>query len=290
MNERKAHAALVVVFLVWGTTFLAIRIALETIPPFLLASFRWMAAGTLLSIGLVLHGERLPPPRSWGSLAVLGVLLLAVGNGGVVWAEQYVPSGLTAVLVAITPFWMVGIDALMPRGERLTVRRVVGLLIGFAGIVTLVWPEIRFGSSAGFLRGVMAAQLACLGWAIGSTYARTRGRDENVLATVALEMLFGGLFLLSLGLLRHEWAALVVNPRTLGALIYLVIVGSIVGFSAFAYALKHLPVATVSLHGYVNPVIAVILGTLVMNEPFGWRMGFSAVAVLTGIWLVRSRH
>jgi drug/metabolite transporter (DMT)-like permease len=289
-SQRKARAALVVVFLVWGTTYLAMRIGLETFPPFLMASFRWIAAGTVLAVGLAVRGERLPPPRSWGSLAVLGVLLLGVGNGGVVWAEQYVPSGLTAVLVATTPFWLVGIDAAMPGGERLTLRRLVSLLVGFGGVAMLVWPEIRLDANGGFLRGVIAAQLACAGWAIGSTYARTRRHEENVLATVAMEMLFGGLFLLALGSFRHEWGSLGVNARTLAAVVYLAAFGSIAGFSAYAYALKHLPVATVSLYAYVNPVIAVVLGTLLLHEPFSWRMCASAAIVLSGIALVRNRR
>jgi drug/metabolite transporter (DMT)-like permease len=280
------------VCLIWGTTYLAIRIALETIPPLLMAAIRWIAAGGLLIAILVLRGERLPGPRAWPTLAVLGVLLLGFGNGGVVWAELTVPSGLTAVLVATSPFWMVGLDALMIGGEPLTLRRVLGLFVGFSGIVMLVWPELRVGEAGrGFLGGVIAAQIACVGWAIGSSYARRRGRghakDENVLATAAFEMLFGGLVLLVAGLAMHEAGKLAFNPRTAGALTYLIFVGAIGGFTAYAYALKHLPVATVSLYAYVNPIIAVILGTLILREPFDARMGIAAAIVLVGMALVR---
>ena len=291
-NHARAYVAWTAVCLIWGTTYLAIRIALETIPPLLMAAIRWIAAGGLLIAILALRGERLPGPRAWPSLAVLGVLLLGFGNGGVVWAEQTVPSGLTAVLVATSPFWMVGIDALLPGGEPLTLRRVLGLIVGFGGIVMLVWPELRVGEGGrGFLGGVIAAQIACVGWAIGSSYARRRGRgharDENVLATAAFEMLFGGLVLLAAGLAMHEAGKLVFNPRTAGALTYLIFVGAIGGFSAYAYALKHLPVATVSLYAYVNPIIAVILGTLILREPFDARMGIAAAVVLVGMALVR---
>jgi EamA-like transporter family len=174
-NRRRAYGAWVVVCLVWGTTYLGIRICLETIPPLLMAAFRWIAAGSLLIAALKIRGERMPPRRSWPSLALLGLLLLGFGNGAVVWAELTVPSGLTAVLVAMSPFWMVGIDAIMSDGEALTVRRVAGLIVGFAGIVMLVWPDIRLGGGRAFLGGVIATQIACLGWAIGSTYARRRG-------------------------------------------------------------------------------------------------------------------
>jgi len=258
-----------------------------------MAAMRWIVAGSLLTLVLTLRGERLPARREWPSLAILGILLLGFGNGAVVWAEQTVPSGLTAVLVATSPFWMVGFDAFMPDGDAITARRVIGLVVGFAGIVMLVWPELRFdGSGAGFLGGVVSAQVACAGWAVGSSYARKRGRghasEENVLATAAFEMLFGGFALLIASLALHETARLTFTPRTAGALAYLIFVGAIGGFSAYAYALKHLPVASVSLYAYINPIIAVVLGTLVLSEPFDIRMLLAAAVVFVGIVLVRS--
>jgi drug/metabolite transporter (DMT)-like permease len=291
--DRRAYAAWVIVCVVWGTTYLAIRISLETIPPLLMAAMRWIAAGSILLTALKLRGERLPTPSAWPALVVLGILLLGFGNGAVVWAEQTVPSGLTSVLVATVPFWMVGIERLTRDGDPLTTRRFAGLALGFAGIVALVWPEIRVdGSSREFLTGVMSTQIACAGWAVGSSYARRRGRthasEENVLATAAFEMLFGGLFLLACALALGEPSRLAFTPRTAGTLAYLTFVGAIGGFTAYAYALKHLPVATVSLYAYVNPVIAVVLGTLVLHEPFGVRMGVSAAIVLGGMALVRS--
>ena len=293
-NHTRAYAAWAVVCVVWGTTYLAIRISLETIPPLLMAGIRWTVAGGLLIAVLASRGVRLPKPRAWASLAVLGILLLGFGNGAVVWAEQVVPSGLTAVLVATSPFWMVGIDAFMPDGVPFTLRRTVGLLVGFCGIVMLVWPEIRVGGGPAFLNGVIAAQVACIGWAIGSSYARHRGRghasDENVLATAAFEMLFGGACLLAAGLATHEASHLVFTPRTGGALAYLICFGSIGAFTAYAYALKHLPVATVSLYAYINPVIAVLLGTLILDEPFSSRMAVAAAVVLAGMALVRTKN
>jgi drug/metabolite transporter (DMT)-like permease len=259
----------------------------------MMAALRWIAAGSLLVVALVLRGERLPRSREWPAITLLGILLLGFGNGAVVWAEQTVPSGLTAVLVAMSPFWMVGIDALMADGQPLTLRRIVGLIVGFAGIVMLVWPEIRVGDSGrAFLGGVIATQIACAGWAVGSSYARKRGRghasDENVLATAALEMLFGGIVLLAVSLALGEAARLTFAPRSTSALVYLIFVGAIGGFSAYAYALKHLPVATVSLYAYVNPIIAVILGTLVLQESFSPRIGVAALVVLLGSALVKT--
>ncbi len=252
-----------------------------------MAGFRWAAAGALLIAVVSARGQPLPSARSWPALALLGILFLGVGNGAVVWAELTVPSGLAAVLVAAMPFWMVGVEAMRADRERLPARHLWGLVVGFIGIVLLVGPQIDFGGH-GFLGGVIATQLACFGWAVGSMYARRRSVQENVLTAAAFEMLFGGLALLAVGVALDEWMAVVINPLTGGALLYLIVIGSIVGFSAFVYALKHLPVATVSLYVYVNPVIAVILGALVLREPFTVRMVLAAALIFVGVGLVRS--
>lgn len=277
--------------LVWGTTYLAIRIALESMPPLLMAGSRWTVAGCLLIGVVALRTTTLPPRRAWASLAVRGILFLGFGNGAVVWAERTVPSGLTAVFVAIVPFWMVGIDAWLGDGDPLGARQLSGLFVGFAGILLLVWPELGTGVSGGtFLGGFVSTQLACAGWALGSAYARRRGRpehEETTVASAAFEMLFGGLFLLICGLATREWSSIAVTPRSASAFFYLIIAGSLGGFLAYRYALQHLPVATVSLYAYANTAIAVVLGTLVLGETLNWRTGIAAAVVLAGIGLVK---
>jgi drug/metabolite transporter (DMT)-like permease len=285
---RLAYAAWLAVCILWGTTYLGIRIALETIPPMLMGGFRWTLAGGVILLTLALRGVPMPHRREWPALLGLGVLLIGFGNGGVVWAEQTLPSGLTAVLVASIPFWMVGIERWGGGSDRLTVRQIVGLLVGFAGIVILVWPELNVGGGRGFLVGVAATQFACVGWAIGSISSRRRGAREHVVVSAASQMLLGGVVMLLLGWLRGEHSQLAFTDRTAGALAYLILFGSILGFSAYTYALKHLPVATVSLYAYVNPVIAVALGTIVLGEPIGPRLAIAGVAVLVGVALVRA--
>lgn len=284
---RLAWGAWIAVCLLWGTTYLAIRIALETVPPMLMGGFRWTLAGALILGVMRLRGERIPGRAQWPSLALLGVLLIGFGNGGVVWAEQTLPSGLTAVLVAVIPFWMVGVEKVTGSTEPLTPRRIAGLLIGFAGIVLLVWPELELGAGRAFLLGVAATQLACLGWAIGSSYSRRRPPAENVLAIAAYQMLFGGMAMALAGTVHGEWSHLAFNVRTASAVGYLLVFGSVAGFSAYGYALKHLPIATVSLYAYVNPVIAVVLGTLILNEPMSPRLAAAGVVVLVGMGMVR---
>ncbi len=284
---RLAWGAWIAVCLLWGTTYLAIRIALETVPPMLMGGFRWTLAGALILGVMKLRGDRVPGRADWPALALLGVLLIGFGNGGVVWAEQTLPSGLTAVLVAVIPFWMVGVETLTGSTDALTPRRGLGLLVGFAGIVLLVWPELELGAGRDFVLGVLATQLACLGWAIGSIYSRRRAPAENVLAVAAYQMLFGGVAMCAAGTLHAEWARVAFNVRTASALGYLLVFGSIAGFSAYGYALKHLPIATVSLYAYVNPVIAVVLGTLVLDEPMSPRLAVAGLIVLAGMGMVR---
>jgi drug/metabolite transporter (DMT)-like permease len=275
------------VCVLWGTTYLAIRIAIETIPPLVMAGFRWTVAGALIASVLKIRGAQIPRASEWPMFTLLGILLIGFGNGCVVWAEQTLPSGLTAVLVAAIPFWMVGVELFMRESDPLTPRRMIGLIVGFGGIVLLVWPDLEMGNGRSFLIGVAATQLACVGWAIGSSYSRRRHADENVLAAAALQMLFGGLILFAIGALRGELGTLAFSQRSLGALLYLIIAGSLGGFTAYAYALKHLPVTTVSLYAYVNPVIAVLLGTVVLGEALSPRLAVAGGIVFLGMALVR---
>lgn len=292
-GERKlALFAWMAVCVLWGTTYMAIRLSLDTMPPLLMAGLRWTIAGTLLFAWLIARGERLPSRASWRGIGLLGFLMMVLGNGGVVWAEQTVPSGLAAVIVASAPFWMAGVEMCRADGERLTWRRATGFVVGFGGIVLLVWPELtRAGSDAktGFLAGVFSLQLACLGWSIGSSYSKRHARGENVLGVTAGQMLAGGLMMLALGTLHGEWARLGFSTRSVAAFAYLTTIAGVGGFAAYTYALRHLPVSLVSLYAYVNPVIAVALGVAVLGERFTWRMGLAAAFVFGGVAIVQRR-
>lgn len=286
-QRRFAYFAWAAVCLIWGTTYLGMRVCLETMPPALMGGLRWTIAGSLLALYVVSTGTRLPPRSQWGSIVLLGFLLLGLGNGGIVVAEQWLPSGLTAVLVATSPFWMAAVEAALPDGERLHPPVVIGLLIGFSGIVLLVWPELTLGGDRHFLAGIIAVQIASFGWSLGSAYSRRHARTENVLGTTAYQMLAGGLMMVAAGTVRGEWATLWFTTRTATALVYLSTIGAVGGFVAYTYALRHLPVTFVSLYAYINPVIAVTLGVLLLNEPFNSRMAASALLVFAGVAVVR---
>ncbi|MGH9386398.1 MAG: EamA family transporter [Vicinamibacterales bacterium] len=283
-----AYLAWVTVCIVWGTTYLAIRVALETVPVLLLAGIRWLAAGALLSVILVALGRRLPGPRAWAPLLLLAVLMNVLGNGLVVWAELYVASGLTAVVVATVPFWLVLIEACLPKGERFSAGALAGLVVGFVGILVLVWPELTMGGSSGrsFVAGVVALQLACAAWAIGTSYTKRHKVGEDPFAASAVQMMFSGTILLGVATMRDEWNALHFTMRSFSALAYLTIAGSLVAYTAYVYAVKYLPLSTVSLYAYINPVLAVLLGSLLLDEPFSLRIIGAAALVLGGIWVV----
>ena len=288
----RAYISFVTVCIVWGTTYLAISVALETVPVLLVAGLRWMLAGAVMSALMLATGHGLPGPRLWGPLALLGFLMNVVGNGFVVYAQQYVASGLTAVLIATTPFWTAFAERVLPDGERFTRRSLVGLGLGFSGIVVLVWPQITDGGAAGrtFIGGVVAIQLACIGWVIGTSYARRHELGDNPFRSTALQMVFSGIMLLAAATWHGDWQHLTFTPRTIAAMVYLSIAGSLVAYSAYIYAIQHLPLSLVSLYAYINPIIAVALGTLLLSEPFTARIAVAAALVLSGTWIVGRKH
>jgi drug/metabolite transporter (DMT)-like permease len=287
-SKPLAYAAFVTVCLIWGTTYLAITVALDTVPVLLLAGLRWMFAGVVMSALMLATGRGLPRPALWGPLLLLGFLMNVVGNGFVVYAQQYVASGLTAVLIATTPFWSALIERLLPSGERFSRRALTGLGLGFTGIVILVWPEMTNGGAGGraFIVGVIAIQLACVGWVIGTSYARRHELGDNPFRSTALQMVFSGTMLLTAATINGDWSHLSFTPRTIVAMLYLSMAGSLVAYSAYIYAIQHLPLSLVSLYAYINPMIAVTLGTLLLSEPFSPRIGISAALVLAGTWIV----
>lgn len=285
-----AYCALGAVFFFWGTTYLAIRIGLETLPPTLLAGIRFFTAGTLLFA--FLRGwrrERLPVGREWLHQAIVGLMLLGVGNGLVVWAEVWIPSGMAALLVATSPFWVAGFERLRSDGERVSLRALMGMLIGFGGLVLLVAPGL-FGEPLGvrYLLGMAAIQVGCASWSGGSVFVKHHEARVAPLMGAAVQMLFAGVALTLIGTALGEWGALHFSARSLSALVYLILFGSIVAYGSYTYAVEKLPLSVVSTYSYVNPVIAVLLGWIVLSEPLGWRMITAMLIILGGVALVKT--
>jgi len=254
-----------------------------------MAGTRHFVAGLVLAALLRMRGVPLPSRNSWTGHAVLGLLMIGLGNGCLVWAQQFVPSGVAAVLVSVIPFWMIGVEAFMPRGESIRARQVFGLLLGFAGIVLLTTSSMNGSApTPQVVLGVLMTQMSCLGWAVGSAYAKRHKREENLFAATAMQITFGGAILMVVATITGDWGAVAPTSRSLFAVVYLVVVGTFVGYVCYVYALKHLPVSFVSLYAYVNPVIAVILGSLLLREPLTTRMGIAIAIIFSAMLIVRS--
>lgn len=250
------------VYLIWGSTYLAINYAEATIPPLLMAGARFLIAGGLLYGWVRLRGGARPAWSHWRSAAIIGVLMLAGGNGGVVIAERTIPTGLAALLISTVPLWMVLIEGLRRGGRRPSLPVMLGLGIGFVGVALLVGPRAFVGGIGG-LGGMLIVVVGALSWAIGSLYSRTATLADSPLMGNALEMLAGGALLMLIALGTGEGGKLHLDQITLRSalsLAFLVIFGSLIAFTAYAWLLRHVSVARVSTYAYVNPVVALLLG------------------------------
>lgn len=286
-SNYRAWIALGAVCLFWGTTYLGIRMALECFAPATLLAIRYTLSGAILLIAARAARVPIPTGRELIFTALFGVITLTIGNGALIVAEQWIPSGLASIFITTSPFWMTGVEAALPRGERLHLPAIVGMLIGLAGTVVLVSRD-AFGSSvhSGLLNGFLVLQLGCFGWAIGSILQRRYATTAHPVVSGAVQQLATGLFAGFLALLvdRH-----VPHPTMRGvlALGWLVVFGSIVGYSAFVYVMEKLPVSVVSIYTYVNPVVAVILGWLFYREPFGLREAAGMAVIFVGVAVVK---
>lgn len=278
--------AFAILYIVWGSTYLAIRFALESIPPFLMASMRFLIAGVLLYIWRRAKGREVLGWRQWRATAIGGALLLLCGNGGVVWSEQFVASGTVALLVGTVPLWMTLAEAVVDRRVPQT-GVLLGVSLGFLGTLLLVGPTPEFSFRA--QTGVWIVLGAALSWALGSTYLKRAPLPADTLMAASMEMLAGGTMLLLLSGLSGEWKHFRIQEVTAGSfwsLAYLVGMGSIVGFSVYAWLLKKASVTQVGTYAYVNPVVAVILGAWLAHEPLSWRVVSAGGIILLGVILV----
>ncbi len=289
-SRARLITAFAAVYLLWGSTFLAIRFAVATLPPFLMAGTRHLVAGAVLYPLARLRSSERPTPANWLAATLMGALLLTVGNGGVSWAEQYVPSGVTALLVATVSLWMVLLDWLRPGGARPTWRVVVGLVLGFAGLAFLVGPKWT-GSGRVDPLGAIVLLVASFSWATGSVFSRRLQLPRAPLLGTAMQCLAGGALLIFCGLLFGQGAALhweAVSLRSVLALCYLIIFGSLLGFSAYTWLLRVAPPARVATYAYVNPVVAMFLGWVLAGERLTLRTLAAAAVIIAAVVLVIS--
>jgi drug/metabolite transporter (DMT)-like permease len=281
--------AFAAIYVIWGSTYLGIRVAVETMPPFTMAGVRFVLAGGLLFAFLRWRGAAWPTARQWWSNAIIGAFLLLGGNGCVAWAEQFVPSGVTALLIGVQPLFFVLTEWAWPGGTRPTAAIMAALLLGFAGVAWLAapWQSVREGGID--LAGVLAVLGACVSWAIGSIYSRHARHGAEPLLASSLQMLTGGATLLLVAALHGDLAQFhpaAVSTRSWAALAYLIGCGSLVGFSTFVWLIKHSTPARVSTYAYVNPIVAVFLGWLILDEPVTGRTLAASAVIIAAVVMI----
>lgn len=285
-------AALVSVYLIWGSTYLAILFAIETMPPFLMAGARWVLAGGAMYAFLRLRGEPAPSIAHWKAAAVIGALLIVGGNGSVTLAEQWVPSGLTALLIATVPLWLVAFEWARTR-ERPRVQTFVGLAGGIVGVGMLVGDTLLDGASPGTFLGVGLIMLACVSWAFGSIHSKRVPLPASPLVASAMQMIAGGALLLVLGAARGEAPSVdlaAVSARSWVSWGFLVVFGSVVAYTAYVWLLKVAAPERVGTYAFVNPVVAVVLGWALADEAITPRAGVAAAIVVISVAVIILRR
>jgi len=281
--------AFATIYVVWGSTYLGMHIAVETMPPFLMAAARFLIAGALLFMFLKLRGAPKPSLHQWRVNTLIGAFLLLGGNGAVVWASQYLPSGIIALLIGIGPLFIVLTEWAWPGGLRPTARTFGAMLLGFTGVVWLAAPWQNTANGGLHLGGVIAILIGCLAWSLGSITSRHAKHGASPAQAAALQMLGGGAALLLVAGLHGDFTRFDVNavsPRSWLAFVYLVGIGSLVGYSTFVWLMKNCAPAHVATYGYVNPIVAVFLGWLILDEPIITRTLIASTIIIASVVLI----
>jgi drug/metabolite transporter (DMT)-like permease len=285
--SSRAWAALAIVYVVWGSTYLGIDLAVRTMPPFLMAAVRFLVAGPLLYAWAIRRGDRAdrPTARQWLSAALIALPMLTIANSAVGWAEQTIDTGTAALIIASAPLWMALLDRVF-YAQRVARGVVVGLAVGFGGVALLVAPGGADGAGSTAAIVLVATSLA---WSVGSLYSRQAELPRRPLVSAAMQMIAGGLMLLPVAAVTGELAAFdpaAVSLESWLGLAYLIVFGSIVAYSAYTWLLREVPITVAGTYAYVNPVVAVLLGTLVLGEPLTWQTLVGGGIILAAVALI----
>ena len=283
----RAYIAWIAICIIWGTTYLFIRIGVESIPPMLFAGFRWIIAGIIFITILRLNGKQLPKKEDLIHIAIIGIALLGFGNGLVVVGEQWIESGLAALLITTVPFWMVGTESFLPSGPKLNWMVITGLIVGSLGVGLIFGGDLKYIFEAKYLIGVISILGAVVSWSLGSVYSKYKKVSVHPLMSASVQMLIAGSLQIALGALLGNFTALHFTQSGLISLAYLVVLGSIFGYGSYIYAIEHLPLSLVSTYAYVNPVIALFLGWIFLDEQINIFIIIASVVIISGVVLVK---
>lgn len=284
----KAYAALIVVCIVWGTTYYALLIGVETFPPFLFSGIRQLTAGVILLTALKLSGNLKFTRSDFLHQSVPGILMIAFGNGVIGWCERYIPSGLAALIVSILPVYIVIINYVSGADKRKPNNSIIiGLLLGCIGIFLMFRGNLKDLVNPEYLAGMLLSFIACLAWASGSVYAKHKPSTGNVLTNAALQMFSGGAMLFIMSSFLDDYSELQsITPESIWSLVYLTVFGSILAYTCFVYALDKLPIGVASLYAYINPFIALLLGYFLLDESITWITILALVVTLGGVYYI----
>lgn len=288
--KTKVWIALLAVYIVWGSTYLAIRFAVETIPPFLSAGIRFLVSGAILLIWRRAAGDTMPTARQWRSTAIAGILLLLGGNAVLSFAEQRIASGIAALLVGTAPLWLVMLEAMRPSGAKPGILAILGLVVGFGGIFLLIGPAEIFNGAPQFdMLGIGAVIVAAFLWSLGSIYSRSADLPASSLVSTGAEMLTGSLAIFVVSGLTGEWSDFQISavaPRSWLGLAYLITFGSLIGFVSYGWLLKNAPISLTATYAYVNPLVAVFLGAWLADETLNARILVAGLVIIGSVVLI----
>jgi drug/metabolite transporter (DMT)-like permease len=288
--KTKVWIALLALYIVWGSTYLAIRFAVETIPPFMHASLRFLISGAILYAWRRMAGDPAPTAGNWKSTAIVGAALLLGGNGLVAWAEQSVPSGIAALIISTSPFWLVLFEAMRSGGAKPTWQSILGLVVGFGGVFLLIGPaEITGGEGSIDPFGAVLLLFAPFFWSLGSIYARGADMPKSTLLSTGMQMLTGSVALFIASVIKGELNGFdpgLVSTRSWLGLLYLITFGSLIGFVSYGWLLHNAPVSLTSTYAYVNPVVAVFLGYFFAGESLNGRILIATVIIIGSVLLI----
>lgn len=281
------YLALAVVCIAWGTTYLALRIGVLEFPAFLFSAIRQIIAGVLLAGVLLLMGKvKLPSKVVLLNAAIGGFFMITMGNGLVGWAEVHVSSSVAAIICSMVPIWVIIINLVIAKEEKPTFPIIMGSAIGLSGIILIFGENISDFTNSHYTLGIVFIFIANLAWAAGSIWMKQKNQQSDPFLNAGLQMFFGGLFLLPVSLAFDNYETIQWTNNVVYSLIYLILVGSVAAYACYSYALKKLPVTIVTLYAYINPIVAILLGWMVLDETLNLRVGLAILVTLGGIYIV----
>ena len=288
-SKLKAWLAFGGVAFFWGTTFLAIKVGVETLPPFLMAGCRHFIGGIIICSFFLIKGYKLPTWSQFKVCLINGLLMLVVGNGLVTWAEIHISSGLAALICALTPLSIIAVNALFGKQkERLTWQVALGIIACLIAQIIIFRDNLNELANPNYLLSILFILIAIGGWGIGSIYTKNTQTGLNPFYGAGLQMITAGVILLLFGRAMGEWPLFNLTTKGIGAIVYLVVFGSLIGYGSYMYVLKQLPATIVSTYAYINTIVAVLLGWLWLDEKLNLSIGIAVVLTIAGVWLVNS--